>query len=200
MDEHQLDPKKGREVADQLRKLGTRGILVPAAEQLYITELECRMPKCYCPEEMGGKTYFAYVPKELPDWMPTVDHIALKSEGGKLTVDNVRLAHRLCNRIHYAETHDKPHEKDLQRVERARELAIMATEMVGVPRDERFPGRRDKILRLIGELWERYPGMRFGQLVEVLLTPDAAELFNMEDDDILRVLKSRLGESSADGD
>ena len=41
-------------MARELRALGVKGTLVRAAELGYITELECGMPKCFCPEEWGG--------------------------------------------------------------------------------------------------------------------------------------------------
>lgn len=48
--------------------------------------------------------------------MPTPDdHPVLKKDGSKLTVDNVRLAHRICNRVDYAIQTDKPHKRDLDR-------------------------------------------------------------------------------------
>jgi hypothetical protein len=59
--------------------------------------------ECFCPEELGGACYFEPVTPELSDWMPTVEHYPLsKRGGGKETVDNVLLAHRLCNRIDYS--------------------------------------------------------------------------------------------------
>lgn len=75
MDEDQLDPEQGREVAAQLRKLGVQGILITAAELGHISELSCTMPICHCPEELGGKGHFINVPEALPEWIPTVDHI-----------------------------------------------------------------------------------------------------------------------------
>jgi hypothetical protein len=82
------------------------------------------MPTCYCPEELGGSTYFEPASPELPDWMPTRDHFPiLKQDGGHLTVDNVRLAHRLCNRIDYTKTMGYP-KRDLERVRLAREAAV----------------------------------------------------------------------------
>lgn len=78
------------------------------------------MPKCYRPDEVGGATHFEPVPESLSDWIPTQDHIQLKSEGGKLIVDNVRLAHRLCNRIHYNQESGTSANGDLARVEAAR--------------------------------------------------------------------------------
>lgn len=53
-----------------------------------------------CPEELGGACYFEPRGTPLTDWMPTADHYPiLKTNGGHLTVDNVRLAHRLCNNV-----------------------------------------------------------------------------------------------------
>src|SRR5207248_2512867 len=62
--------------------------------------LACQVPGCLCPVELGGTTYFEDSPAELPDWMPTVDHHPkTRAAGGRLSFDNVRLAHRLCNRV-----------------------------------------------------------------------------------------------------
>src|SRR6266480_881336 len=100
------DPERGRAVAAKLKELGVKGILIKAAEQGYITQLACKMPECFCPEELGGACYFEPVtgdPSDPSDWMPTHEHFPLsKSEGGKETVDNAILAHRLCNRIDYS--------------------------------------------------------------------------------------------------
>jgi hypothetical protein len=59
----------------------------------------CEMPQCYC---FRGGSYFE--PRSArSDWEPTADHYPrLKARGGHLTPDNVRLAHRLCNRRDYA--------------------------------------------------------------------------------------------------
>jgi hypothetical protein len=56
------------------------------------------MPQCYC---FRGRSYFE--PRSArSDWEPTADHYPrLKAHGGHLTPDNVRLAHRLCNRRDY---------------------------------------------------------------------------------------------------
>src|SRR3954469_2812619 len=119
------DPERGRAVAAELKKLGAKKILVKAAEQGYITQLACKMPKCFCPEELGGAGYFDPVTAELSDWMPTLEHFPLsKREGGKEAVDNAILAHRLCNRIDYSIRVGRSHKKDLERIGRAREEAI----------------------------------------------------------------------------
>lgn len=119
------DPERGRAVAAELKKLGVKGVLIQAAEQGYITELACRMPKCFCPEELGGKRYFEEVTAQLSDWMPTHEHFPRsKREGGHRVVDNAVLAHRLCNRIAFSIEDGRSHAKDLARIEKAREEAI----------------------------------------------------------------------------
>ena len=64
------DPERGRAAAAKLKALGVKGILIKAAEQGYITQLACKMPECFCPEELGGACYFEPVSDELSDWMP----------------------------------------------------------------------------------------------------------------------------------
>ncbi len=123
------DPERGRAAAARLKALGVKGILIKAAEQGYITQVACKMPECFCPEELGGACYFEPVTAELSDWMPTHEHFPLsKREGGKHAVDNAILAHRLCNRIDYSITVGRPHAKDLERVRKAREEAIRRNE------------------------------------------------------------------------
>jgi hypothetical protein len=63
-----------------------------------IIDVRCEMPQCYC---FRGRRYFE--PRSArSDWEPTADHYPrLKAHGGHLTPDNVRLAHRLCNRRDY---------------------------------------------------------------------------------------------------
>src|ERR1044072_1069866 len=119
------DPERGRAGAAKLKSLGAKRILIKAAEQGYITQLACRMPKCFCPEELGGACYFEPVTPELSDWMPTHEHFPTpKSESGKQTVDNAILAHRLCNRIDYPIRVGRSYGSDLKRIENAREEAI----------------------------------------------------------------------------
>src|SRR3954453_9054145 len=119
------DPERGRAVAAELKKLGAKKILIKAAEQGYITQLACEMPKCFCPEELGGASYFEPVTAELSDWMPTHEHSPLsKREGGKEAVDNAILAHRLCNRIDYSIRVGRSYARDLERIRKACEDAI----------------------------------------------------------------------------
>src|ERR687887_574331 len=95
----ELDPERGRAVAARLKALGVKGILIKAAEQGYITQLACKMPECFCPEELGGACYFEPVNNDWndwrSDWMPTLEHFPVsKKAGGKAAVDNAILAHR----------------------------------------------------------------------------------------------------------
>jgi len=121
----ELDPERGRAVAAELRKLGVKGVLIKAAEQGYITEFACAMLRCFCPEELGGATYFEPVTRELSDWMPTLEHFPIpKRNGGRQAVDNAVLAHRLCNRLDYSISVGRSHSKDLERIRRAREVGI----------------------------------------------------------------------------
>jgi hypothetical protein len=123
------DPERGRAAAAKLKALGVKGILIKAAEQGYITQLACKMPECFCPEELGGAFYFARVTNDSSDWrsdwMPTLEHFPLsKREGGKVAVDNAILAHRLCNRIDYSISVGRSYASDLKRIGKAREDAI----------------------------------------------------------------------------
>jgi hypothetical protein len=124
------DPERGRAVAAELRARGVkkRG-LIRAAEQGYITELACKMPKCFCPEELGGASYFAQVTNDWSDWrsdwMPTLEHFPVyKKDGGKETGDNAILAHRLCNRLDHSRRVGRPHARDLERIRKARKEGI----------------------------------------------------------------------------
>ncbi len=118
------DPARGAAAARKLKALGVKGILIEAAELGYITQVACRMPECFCPEELGGACYFEPVTDELTDWMPTHEHFPRpKREGGHRSLDNTVLAHRLCNRIDYSISAGRSYAKDLERVRRARESA-----------------------------------------------------------------------------
>ena len=99
-------------VAERLHQLRQGGILVTAAEEGIVQELECKMDTCFCPR---GKDYFEERPEPISDWAPSVDHVTTKSRGGQLTIDNIRLAHVLCNRVDYAIKNEIKHDKDLAR-------------------------------------------------------------------------------------
>jgi hypothetical protein len=88
----------GASAVEQLEALGVRGILWQLANDGQIVDVRCEMPQCYCHR---GRRCFD--PRSSgSDWSPTADHYPrLKMHGGHLTPDNVRLAHRLCNRRDY---------------------------------------------------------------------------------------------------
>jgi hypothetical protein len=86
-------------LADRLRALGTRGVLVQMAQRGQIIELRCEMPKCYCHK---GRGYFDPRSTPLTAWAPSPDHYPrLKADGGHLVPWNVRLAHVRCNLLDY---------------------------------------------------------------------------------------------------
>jgi hypothetical protein len=115
-------------VAEQLKSLNARRILIGAAEQGKITDLECAMEECLCPQELGGRRYFEPATHDLSDWMPTNDHYpTLKCDGGRETVANSRLAHRLCNRVDYSKRIGRSIAKDVARVEAARLKGLGST-------------------------------------------------------------------------
>ena len=119
-----LDPARGAEAARKLECLGAKRILIRAAELGYITEVKCGMPECFCPDELGGAWHFEPVTAALSDWMPTFEHFPIpRREGGRESVDNAVLAHRLCNRVDYAKSAGRSHQRDLERIRRAREAA-----------------------------------------------------------------------------
>jgi hypothetical protein len=90
----------GQNAVARLEGLGVkpRGILMRLARDGQIIEVRCEMPQCYC---FRGRSYFERR-SEGYDWELTADHYPmLKMHGGKLRPENVRLAHRLCNRLDY---------------------------------------------------------------------------------------------------
>jgi hypothetical protein len=128
---------RGAEAARKLRALGVKGILIKAAELGYITEVTCGMPKCFCPEELGGAGYFQRRTHPWTDWEPTHEHFPIpKRDGGQRTLDNTILAHRLCNKLDYFISQGLSIEKDLARIEAAREAAAAANRSQSAPAAE----------------------------------------------------------------
>src|SRR4051794_36698151 len=85
--------------AERLEALGVRGILRQLARDGQIIDVRCEMPQCYC---FRGRSYFEPRSAGGAGLGATADHYPrLKAHGGHLTPDNVRLAHRLCNRRDY---------------------------------------------------------------------------------------------------
>jgi hypothetical protein len=83
--------------------------------------------KVLLPQRVGRRLYFEPADVSLSDWMPTFEHFPIsKQAGGRETVDNAVLAHRLCNRIDYSKRIGRSHRKDLARIEAARVAALAA--------------------------------------------------------------------------
>lgn len=88
----------GESPVEKLKHLEVRGILLQLARDGQIIDVRCEMPQCYC---FRGRRYFEQS-STGSEWSPTADHYPrLKMHGGHLTPDNVRLAHRVCNRRDY---------------------------------------------------------------------------------------------------
>ena len=122
-----LDPVRGAEAAKELKRLRAKPILIKAAERGYITEVKCAMPKCFYPEELGGASHFDPATAEYGPWEPTFEHFPIpKREGGRESVDNAVLAHRLCNRIDFSISDGRSHKGDLETIREARDVAAAA--------------------------------------------------------------------------
>ena len=86
-------------VADQLRALGVKGVLVQMADRGQLLAVKCEMPRCY---HHKGRGAFDPVTTPRTKWAPSPDHYPiLKSAGGRLVPENVRLAHIWCNNLDY---------------------------------------------------------------------------------------------------
>src|SRR5215217_9433536 len=86
-------------VADELRRLGVKGVLVQMAERGQLLALKCEMPQCY---HHKGRGAFDQVTTPRTKWAPSPDHYPiLKSAGGHLVPENVRLSHVWCNNRAY---------------------------------------------------------------------------------------------------
>jgi hypothetical protein len=91
--------KEDPSVADELRRLGMKGVLVQMAERGQLLALKCEMPQCY---HHKGRGAFDPVTTTRTKWAPSPDHHpTLRSAGGHLRPDNVRLAHVECNQRDY---------------------------------------------------------------------------------------------------
>jgi hypothetical protein len=82
-------------LANELRRLQARNVLVRMAERGQLIEIRCETPKCYY--QGGRRQFLDHTGKR--DWWLSVDHYPkLKRDGGRLDPWNVRLAHVRCNR------------------------------------------------------------------------------------------------------
>lgn len=73
------------------------GSSIKAARRMAICERDgwqCQMPRCWCP---FGRAIDSALFKVNGPWMPTVDHIVPRAEGGNSDNNNLRAAHQMCN-------------------------------------------------------------------------------------------------------
>lgn len=54
--------------------------------------------------------------------------------------------------------------------------------------------RIDKILQEINEVWKRYPDLRFTQLIVNVMSAKGSDLYYMEDERFIKILKEFYGE------
>lgn len=54
--------------------------------------------------------------------------------------------------------------------------------------------RIDKILQEISEVWKRYPDLRFTQLIVNVMSARGSDLYYMEDEKFIKILKEFYGE------
>ena len=88
-----------RSVADELRRLRVKGVLLQMAERGQLLAVKCEMPQCY---HHKGRAAFDEVTTPRKKWAPSPDHYPiLKSAGGQLVPENVRLSHIWCNNRDY---------------------------------------------------------------------------------------------------
>jgi hypothetical protein len=126
------DAPMDQSIPDQLRALAVHRksrsgrALLQATELGRIMELRCAMEECLYPQKLGGRSYFEVISRPLTDWIPTADHYPiLQKDGGRLVADNVRLAHRLCNRVGATEPGGIPNAKDRAKAAALRESAFL---------------------------------------------------------------------------
>jgi hypothetical protein len=88
-----------RTVAARLEQLGVSGVLLRMAREGQLLDVRREMPHCYY---FKGRATFDAKQHPPTPWAPSADHYPiLKMAGGKLTPDNVRLGHVMCNRQDY---------------------------------------------------------------------------------------------------
>jgi 5-methylcytosine-specific restriction endonuclease McrA len=57
----------------------------------------CRMPRCLCPVDEGGRAIDPELRGHAVSWAPSVDHVIPLAQGGRDDAANKRAAHQLCN-------------------------------------------------------------------------------------------------------
>jgi len=79
------DPERGRAAAARLKALGVRESSSRQPSRGYITQLACKMPECFCPEELGGACYFEPVTDGATGCRPTSTSRAPRERAGTET-------------------------------------------------------------------------------------------------------------------
>lgn len=83
----------------EIGRTALRKLLIRMVSAGQLLELKCEMPSCY---HRPGRKEFDPRSTTPNDWQLNGDHYPiLKSKKGKLTPDNVRLAHVRCNRTDF---------------------------------------------------------------------------------------------------
>ena len=85
-------------VADQLRALGVKGVLVKMAERGQLLALKCEMPQCY---HHKGRGAFDPVTTPRTRWAPSPDHYPILIGRGPPRPRERRLSHIWCNNRDY---------------------------------------------------------------------------------------------------
>src|SRR3954462_15851252 len=86
-------------IADQLRTLGVKGVLVRMAERGQLLALKCELPQCY---HHKGRGAFDPVTTPRSKGAPSpAPYPIIKSAGGKFVREIVRLSHIWCNNLDY---------------------------------------------------------------------------------------------------
>ena len=139
-----------KSVANQLRKLGVKNadVLVQMAERGQLLVLRCEMPQCYYHK---GRSAFDPVGTPGNKWTPSRDHYPIiKSAGGKLVPENVRLSHAWCNN---RDCHPGPRHEPMDGRHGAQGLRVLVRVRCWVPlaREGAAPG------------WRRQPHARVKQ-------------------------------------
>ena len=55
--------------------------------------------------------------------------------------------------------------------------------------------RIDEILKEFGEVWKKYPDLRFTQMIVNLMSAKRSDLYYMEDEKFIKTLKEFYGEN-----
>ena len=87
------DIEKGKLVAEELKDLNAKDVLIRAAMAGYVSERRYRMTFCFCP--LGDTKFLPRAGTQLSPWIPTHEHYPTSARNkGTHRLDNVVLARR----------------------------------------------------------------------------------------------------------